>query len=79
MNLRILSRVVLAWGIALGVVLGIGVYDTFRSYSDMGARANPTPPWGVAPSLAVAFLLATAVSGLAAGIAHSIASCAEED
>lgn len=79
MNLRILSRVVLAWGIALGVVLGIGVYDTFRSYSDMGERDNPTPPWGVAPSLAVAFLLATAVSGLAAGIAHSIASCAEED
>lgn len=79
MSLRVLSRIVLAWGITLGVILGIGVYDALRSYSGMGAGDRPTPPWGVAPSLAVAFLLATAVSGLAAGVAHGIASCAEED
>jgi hypothetical protein len=78
-NLRIVSRVILAWGIALGAVLGCGVYDSFRSYSDMGERDNVTPPWGVAPSLAVAFLVATAVTALAAGIAHTVASCAEEE
>lgn len=80
MSLRIIARAILAWGIALAILCGAGLYDSLRSYSDMvGALGREaTPPWGVAPSLAIAALLATLISGVSLAVAVTIASIESE-